>query len=145
MKGWFGAQYRHALAAKGILTKQEQPSKSKEEKIDFSQIKDRAIQLIDEAEKELNKFEETKNYIHYAQATEKAWQAYKHYLAYKSKKIHVKAPNIEKESEKLNLKETFGKAKLLHNLSFGGDYLPYASDIKPLIIKIKEKIRGDST
>ncbi len=142
MKGWDKESLRHSFAkkfGKAPPYRKRIPIKLAISKIT---IQSRAEQLIDESEEELNEYEKTGKYTNYAQATEKAWQAYKQYLSARTEKIMVKSQIIKQESKKLGLMEHYSTAQNLHLLSFGGDALIEATYLRPLIQDIKKLIKG---
>ena len=141
-KGWKLESARHSLARKGIKTKQLTISKQDKRK-EFSRIvNERAIELIQEAEKQFEKYEKTQTYSSFVQTNEKAWMAFKHKISSIAGVALVKANQIRAFTKK-NPKyyNTYKSAIAMHTFSFSGDILPPPEVIKPYLNDIKRFVK----
>ena len=131
-KGWKLESARHALARKGIETKQTKIP-FKDERKEFAALSDeRAKELIQEAIKQLNLYKKTNTYSSFSQANEKGWLAFKQKLSSIAERNLVKSGQI-KEFVKRNPKyyTVFTSAVAMHNQSLpAGDILPPAEIIE---------------
>jgi len=141
-KGWRKESARHALARRGIETKQTQISLRDERKEFTALSNDRAIELIQEAKKQLEAYEKTNTYHSFVQANEKGWLAFKQKLSSIAGRSLVKSGQI-KDFVRRNPEyyAVFQSAVVLHNQSLGGDILPSAKIIEPYLKDVEGFVR----
>ncbi len=134
VKGWKWESIRHALARKGIKTKQTQIP-LRDGKKEFTTLSnERAIELIHEARKQLEIHKKTNTYTSFVQANEKGWLAFKEKISSIAGRSLVKSGQI-KDFIRRNPEYygVFKSAVMMHNQSLGGDILPPAEAIEPYL------------
>ena len=141
-KGWRYESARHALARRGIETKQIKIP-AKDGRKEFTALSDeRAEELVKEARRQLNLYKKTGTYRSFVQANEKGWLAFKQKLSSIAGRRLVKAGQIKefiKKNPKYN--EVFQSAVAMHNQSFAGDWLPDATAIEPYLKNVERFVK----